>query len=178
MSSPVLDRWALELQQFDIRFQHIQGKRNVVADAISRVRTLGLYQNNDNEDVPSSVKMLSKTSSSSPFCRHSPQESTYNVGKLNLEVLRKEQQWDQFCKSKVKDMKKKANHNFLLDQNSILRKVTKLMYTKATAIIVPRKLTSLIIIEFHNAKGNQGISRMVKIIRCYFWWVGMQKDIH
>ena len=39
MSSPVLDRWALELQQFDTKFQHIQGKQNVVADAISRLRT-------------------------------------------------------------------------------------------------------------------------------------------
>ena len=35
MSSTVLDRWALEFQQFNIKFQHIQGKKNVVADAIS-----------------------------------------------------------------------------------------------------------------------------------------------
>ena len=52
MSSPVLDRWALELQQFNIKFQHSQGKRNVVDDAVSQLRTLGLYQENDNEDVP------------------------------------------------------------------------------------------------------------------------------
>ena len=53
MPSPKLDRWALELQQFDIKFQHIQGKRNVVAAAISRLRTLGLYKDNDNKGVPS-----------------------------------------------------------------------------------------------------------------------------
>ena len=52
MSSPVLDRWALELQQFDTKFQHLQGKKNVVANAISIMRTLGIYQDNDNEDVP------------------------------------------------------------------------------------------------------------------------------
>ena len=51
MSSPILDGWALELQQFNIKFQHIQGKKNVVADAISWLRTLGLYQDNDNEDI-------------------------------------------------------------------------------------------------------------------------------
>ena len=55
MSSPVLDRWALELQQLDIKFQHIQGKWNVVADAISRLRTLGLYRDNDNEDEPYTI---------------------------------------------------------------------------------------------------------------------------
>ena len=27
MSSPVLDQWALELQQFDIQFKHILGKK-------------------------------------------------------------------------------------------------------------------------------------------------------
>ena len=75
-------------------------------------------------------------------------------------------------------MRNKPNPNFLLDHNSILRNVIKLKYTTEPAIIVPRKLTSLIIIEFHNAKGHKGISRMVKMIRCYFWWISMQRDIH
>ena len=56
MASPMLDRWDLELQQFSIKFQHIQGKRNVVAGAILRIRTLVLYQDNDNEDVPSTIE--------------------------------------------------------------------------------------------------------------------------
>ena len=54
------DRWALELQQFDINFQHIQDKRNVVADAILRLRTLGLYEDNDSEDVPSTIEDVVK----------------------------------------------------------------------------------------------------------------------
>ena len=55
MSSPVPDRWALELQQFNIKFQHTQGKWNVVADAISRLRTLSLCRDNDNKDEPSTI---------------------------------------------------------------------------------------------------------------------------
>ena len=58
MSSPVLDRWALELQQFDIKFQHIHSKPNAVADAISRLKTLGLYKDNDNEDDPSTIDVV------------------------------------------------------------------------------------------------------------------------
>ena len=42
MSSLVLDCWALELQQFDIQFEHMSGKKNVMANAISWLRTLGL----------------------------------------------------------------------------------------------------------------------------------------
>ena len=52
MSSPVLDRWALELQQFNIKFQNMQGKKKIVADAISQLRTLGLYQDNGNKYIP------------------------------------------------------------------------------------------------------------------------------
>ena len=42
MSSHGLDHWALELQQFNMKFDHIQGKKNVVADMISRLRMYGL----------------------------------------------------------------------------------------------------------------------------------------
>ena len=68
-------------------------------------------------------------------------------------------------------MKKMPDPNFLLDSNSILRKVVKPKYTIKPAIFVPKskKLTSLIITEFHNAKGQQGISPTVNMIRCYFW---------
>ena len=62
MSSPVPDHWALELQQFDIKFKHISGKKNVVADAISRLRTLGLYQDNGNNDVATTDDDMVKTS--------------------------------------------------------------------------------------------------------------------
>ena len=37
-------------------FEHMQGKKNVVADTISRLRKFGLYQDNDNEDVQLSLE--------------------------------------------------------------------------------------------------------------------------
>ena len=49
MSSYVLDRWA-----FQIKFNHIEGKKNVVADAVSRPKTLNLYEKHQEVDsVPS-----------------------------------------------------------------------------------------------------------------------------
>ena len=169
----------MKLQQFDINFQHIQGKQNVVADAIYRLTTLGLYRDNDNKDEPSTFddvgeNIIEKINS----VDSAPKKLTYNVGKLNLEVLKREQQWDKFCKGKVRDMKKKPDPKFLFDHSSIQRKVIKLKYTIEPAIVVHRKLTSIIIIEFHNPKGHQGISRMVNMIRCYFCWIGMWRDVH
>ena len=66
---------------------------------------------------------------------------------------------------------------FALDKNGIPCKCIKLKYTIEPTIVVLRKLTSLIIIEFHNGKGHQGISCTVNMIRPYFWWVDMWRDI-
>ena len=75
-------------------------------------------------------------------------------------------------------MKKKTDPNFILDDNSILRKVVKLKYTIEPVIVIPCKLTSLIIVESHNAKGHQGISHTINMVRHYFWWIGMHRDVH
>ena len=52
-------------------------------------------------------------------------------------------------------MRSKQGQNFMLNENNILRKAVKLRYTIEPTIVVPRKLTSLIIVEFHNGKGQQ-----------------------
>ena len=39
-----------------MKFEHIQGKKNIVADAISRLRAFGLYQDHDNEEVQLSLE--------------------------------------------------------------------------------------------------------------------------
>ena len=174
----MLGRWALELQQFNIKFQHIQDKRNLVADAISWLRTLGLHQDNDNEDIPLTTEDVVENIIEEVHITEVMQKTpTYNVQKLNLDVLRKKQQHNWFCKNKVKEMKTKLYPNFLPDKNSILRKVVKLNTVEPT-IVVPRKLTSPIIFEFHNAKGYQGISCTVNMMRHYFWWIGMWRDVH
>ena len=132
--------------------QHIQGKWNIVADAISRLRTLGLYRDNDKKDEPSTIddveNIIEEINSADP----APKKPTYNVGKLHLEVLKKEQQQGKFYKGKVRDLKKKPGPNFLLNHDSILRKVIKLKHTIEHAIVVPRELTSVIILEFCNTK--------------------------
>ena len=97
----------------------------------------------------------------------------YIIDKLNLDVLRKEQQRDRFCKNKVTDIKTKPDANFILDEHSILRKAVKLKYTVEPTIVLPKNLTNLTILEFHNAKGHHGISHPVHMMRCYFWWIGM-----
>ena len=149
----------------------------MVADAIFRLRTLGLCQDNDNDDVLITTEYIIENIIDVHSTDVGPRTWTYNIGKLNLDVLRKEQQQDQFCKNKVNEMKK-LDPTFLLDDNSVLRKVVKLQYTIERTIVVLRRWTSLIIVEFHNAKGHQGISHTINMMRHYFWSIGMWRDVH
>ena len=47
------------------------------------------------------------------------------------------------------------DHSFMLDNNSILWKMVRLRYSIEPAIVMLRKLTFLIIVEFHDGKGTR-----------------------
>ena len=49
MNIAKLDRWSLELQEFDISLEFIQGKLNKIADVTSRLKNEGLYTKHSNE---------------------------------------------------------------------------------------------------------------------------------
>ena len=91
MSSPVLNCWALELQQFDIQFKHISGKKNVVVGTISRLKTLGLYQDNDNDDIATTDDIVVENIEEAHAIEWVPNSACYNMEKLNLDILREEQ---------------------------------------------------------------------------------------
>ena len=50
MNITKLDRWSLELQEFDISLEFIQGKLNTLTDVISCLKNGGLYEEHSNED--------------------------------------------------------------------------------------------------------------------------------
>ena len=50
MNITKLDRWSLELQEFNISLEFIQGKLNTVANVISCLKNGGLYQEHSKED--------------------------------------------------------------------------------------------------------------------------------
>ena len=90
--------------------------------------------------------------------------ASYKMENLNLEVLREEQ----FCMKTATNVRLKQVDGFVLDEYGILQKMVRLKYTIDPTIVVPRKLTSHIIVEVHNGKGHQGISCTVNMIRYYF----------
>ena len=57
MNITKLDRWSLELQEFDISLKFIQGKLNTVADIISHLRNEGLYHEHSNKEQEVNMKV-------------------------------------------------------------------------------------------------------------------------
>ena len=55
MNITKLDRWSLELQEFDISLEFMQGKLNTIADIISHLKNEGLYKEHSNEDQKAST---------------------------------------------------------------------------------------------------------------------------
>ena len=110
-----------ELQQFDIQLEHILGKKNVVSDAIYRPRTLGLYQNNGNDNIATTDDdVVENVIEEVHAIKWVPDSAGYNMDKLNLDTLREEQWPGTFCIKRVKALRTKQDNSFMLDYNSIL----------------------------------------------------------
>ena len=90
-----------------MKFEHIQSKKNVVADAISRLRMFGIYEDNNNEEVQLSLKdAIEKIIKEIYNINSIPNTTAYTRSdKLNLDLIRKEHIHDKFCKKKVKEIK-------------------------------------------------------------------------
>ena len=70
-------------------FEHIQGKKNAVADVISRLRMFRIYQDNNNEEVQLSFEDVIKDIIEEIHSIDStPKIPGYTkIGKLNLHLL-------------------------------------------------------------------------------------------
>ena len=104
MLSHVVDRGALELQQFNIKFNHIEGKKNLVADAISRLKKYKKLQ--EDNPVPS-IDTIEDALENIFEEMHNinAKARDYNLNtQLDLKELHREQKHDQFCKNKAKGL--------------------------------------------------------------------------
>ena len=131
MNIAKLDRWSLELQEFDISLEFIQGKLNKITDVISRLKNEGFYIEHSNEK-PTKVKVsqedrieeiLDIATNPSNF------EKVFNMNKaVSIKELLHSQKREKFCRRLAKSLHKQSdfriNHEGLLvKQIGILRNI-------------------------------------------------------
>ena len=87
--------------RFNNQFEHISGKKNVVADTICSLRTLGLYQDNGNANLPKTYDdIIYDIVEEVHDIEWIPNSAAYKMEKLNLDILREAQWQDTFCNQK------------------------------------------------------------------------------
>ena len=172
MNITKLDRWSLELQEFDISLEFIRGKLNTVADVISHLKNEGLYKEHSNED-----QRASTTTS-----LHERIEEVLDIAlkPLNFErvfstntiISRKEllscQKRDRLCKKLVKTAGRHSD--YMLNHEGLLVKQVSILRNTYQVYIVPQGLVQRVVKIFHDNRGHQGISRTINMVKKCFWF--------
>ena len=173
-----LDRWVMLLQEYDITFVHIKGKDNILADAISRLHTIDIYEKTIEiqhlHTVKTTTPQLDETVEQIQHVDSSPLPQSLNMNSTTLRTLQKQ---DKFCKNKVCELHSGIDSSFYLNSDSILKQSLIINNLEVCMTVVPLALTNTLIHEFHNCRGHQGYARTVNMLKRRFWWKGMQKDI-
>ena len=129
MNIAKLDRWSLELQEFDISLEFIQGKVNKVTDAKCRLKNEGLYVEHT-EEKPSKVEVSQEDRIEEIlYIATNPSnfERVFNMNKvISIKEMLQSQKKDKFCRKLAKSLHKQSdfriNHERLLvKQICILR---------------------------------------------------------
>ena len=179
MNIAKLDRWAMLLQEYDITFLHIRGKDNILADAISRLCTINVYDNAVENKQHHSLGTQDTTHSSKGAENIQLLNSTTPPQLLNISTttLKNLQKQDKFCKNRVLELHADINDKFYLNIDSILKCKIIVNNLEVNTTVVPSTLTCTFMHESHNCRGHQGCTRTFNLLKRKFWWKGMRRDV-
>ena len=97
-----LDRWILLLQEYDITFVHIRGKDNILADAISRLCTIDIYEEAiENQCLPITQTTTTQVDEKVEQIQHVNSSQSLQLLNMNSTTMCTLPKQDMFCKNKV-----------------------------------------------------------------------------
>ena len=179
MNIAKLDRWSLELQEFDISLEFIQGKLNKITDVISRLKNKGLYVEHSDEK-PTKVKVsqedrieeiLDIATNPSNF------EKVFNMNKaVSMMELLHSQKRDKFCRRLAKLLHKESD--FRIKYEGLLVKQIGILRNTYRVHVVPHSLVPQIIKIFNDNRDHLGMSRTVNMMKRQFWFRRMQEQVN
>ena len=171
MNITKLDRWSLELQEFDISLEFIQGKLNTVADVISCLKNGGLYVEHSKEDQKVNTvtnlderikEVLDIASKPLNFERVFSMDTVISCKELLLCQKR-----DRFCRKLVRTAGRHCD--FMINHEGLLIKQVSILRNTYRVYIIPQSLVQRVIKIFHDNRGHQGISRTINMMKRHFW---------
>ena len=144
-------RILLKLQRFSLRFVHVKGVENFVADTLSRCPP-AIYSHNGTEIFINHVHIL-------------------NQDVFTLEECKELQQKDSYCK-KALDKYRNGNDRYLI-RNNLLYCRTELI-DDAWKLIIPQVISYRLALAIHN-DGHFGIAKCLMFAKRLYYWRNMRK---
>ena len=174
-----LDRWVMLLQEYDIKLVHIKDKDNILADAISRLQTIDIYEDPaevklKHWPVPKSQPESSKTTDEIQLI---DARTTQQLLNITTKTLRRLQKQNKVCQKKVHEIKTGIPDEFYLNSENILKSKIIVNNLDINTIVIPTPLTYTLLHKFHNCKGHQGSSITFNMLKHKFCWKGMRLDV-
>ena len=189
-----VNRWSLELATYNIFFEWISGARNKAADCLSRLvtptsTTINMLTASSNAEPSFHTRSHTQNTSDTTSTPHTDttqisQEPTTTPKPLTaecLDTLLQMQRTDPFCKCIFRRLLNgKAPHHEL----DTFTHVKGLLYKHITdpgkkflTLVIPKFWEYTVLVAAHDKLGHQGNSHTYCLIRCQYYWKGMNKDI-
>ena len=175
MNITKLDRWSLELQEFDISLEFIQGKLNSIADIISHLKNEDLYKEHSNEDQKANTTTSLDKRIQEVLDIASKPLNFERVFSTNTIISHKElllcQKRDRLCKKLAKTAGRHSD--YMLNHEGLLIKQVSILRNTYRVYIVLQSLVQRVIKRFHDNRGHQCISRTINMVKRHFWFIKM-----
>ena len=190
-----VNRWSLELTTYNITFEWISGAKNKAADCLSRLvspvgNSINMLRASINVGpafhTRSHTQSTSDPTSTLPVIPqlHISQDDTPMPKSLTADqqdTLLQMQRTDPFCKCISKRLLNgKAPHhevNTFTHVKGLLYKHVSDAGKQFLALVIPKSWKFTILVEAHDKLGHQGNNHTYCLIKCQYYWKGMNKDI-
>ena len=180
MNITKLDRWSLELQEFDISLEFIQGKLNTVTDVISCLRNEGLYHEHSNREQRVNTKVNLDDRIEEILDIALIPLNFEKVFSMNTVISHKElllcQKRDGFFRKLVRTAGRHSD--YMINHEDLLVKQVSILRSTYRVYVVPHCLVQQVIKIFHKNRGHQGISRTINMMKRCFWFRKMQEQVN
>ena len=172
-----VNNWGIELSNFKIKFQHIKGKKNIMADALSRLKHLDLYDSQDPEPVGQEfghtiLENLPPVTISTVKAEHKPIEAK----DCDTAEVIQHQSTDDLCIF-IKDNLSLPKHSEYKIENGILYCKTRIRDVLYDTVVVPGKIQGKVLLAAYENLGHMGINKTYAFLRQRYFWPGMKKQI-
>ena len=182
-----VNNWAVELEQFKLKLEWIQGSKNTLVDSLSRL--LDIEPEAANAPEPEGQEFgaycfqeLEKAEVREVY--EEIENITVNTGMREIplpmpnETLKKLQKADDFCRSTVQKLKRdKISSKIYIREEGVLRRLWIDGNESFNCIVVPRVLQQSLLILAHDKSGHNGAKRTYAALKRNYYWQGMRKEV-